>query len=101
MRTLPRQGCPPVSPLNYSAASQFSMFVPLSNGWVIGGSATASKIGSGVQSAPSDLGLSSILGQTAPAGSFTNQRLIDRRILLGLFARRTPLRGQHQFWDCN
>jgi hypothetical protein len=57
------------SPINYSAAAQVSMFVPLPNGFVIGGSASGSKIGSGVQGAPSDLGLSSILGQTAPMGS--------------------------------
>jgi hypothetical protein len=57
-------GLSPVSPLNYSAASQVSMFTPLPNGFVIGGSATGSKIGSGVQGALSDLGLSSILGQT-------------------------------------
>jgi hypothetical protein len=62
-------GLSPVSPLNYSAASQFSMFVPLANNFVIGGSATGSKIGSGVQGAPSDLGLSSILGQTTPEAS--------------------------------
>ena len=62
-------GLSAVSPLNYSAASQFSMFVPLANSFVIGGSVTGSKIGSGVQGAPSDLGLSSILGQTVPAGS--------------------------------
>jgi hypothetical protein len=48
-------GLSAVSPLNYSAASQFSMFVPLA-GFVIGGSTTGSKIGSGVQGAPSDLG---------------------------------------------
>jgi len=57
------------SPTNYSAAAQVSMFVPLPNGFVIGGSASGSKIGSGVQGAPSDLGLSSILGQTVPMGS--------------------------------
>jgi hypothetical protein len=62
-------GLSPVSPLNYSAASQFSMFVPLANNFVIGGSATGSRIGSGVQGAPSDLGLSTILGRTAPEGS--------------------------------
>ncbi len=62
-------GLSAVSPLNYSAASQFSMFVPLANSFVIGGSVTGSKIGSGVQGAPSDLGLSSILGQTVPEGS--------------------------------
>jgi len=59
-------GLSPVSPLNYSAGSQFSMFVPLANSFVIGGSVTGSKVGSGVQGAPSDLGLSSILGQTVP-----------------------------------
>ena len=62
-------GLSAVSPLNYSAASQFSMFVPLANGFVVGGSATGSKIGSGVQGAPSGLGLSSILGQTTSEGS--------------------------------
>jgi hypothetical protein len=62
-------GLSTVSPLNYSAASQSSMFVPLANSFVIGGSVIGSKIGSGVQGAPSDLGLSSILGQTAPEGS--------------------------------
>lgn len=62
-------GLSAVSPLNYSAASQLSMFVPLANSFVIGGSVTGSKIGSGVQGAPSDLGLSSILGQTVPQGS--------------------------------
>jgi hypothetical protein len=62
-------GLSAVSPLNYSAASQFSMFAPLANGVVIGGSVTGSKIGNGVQGAPSDLGLSSILGQTVTAGS--------------------------------
>ena len=53
------------SPLNYSAATQLSMVAPLARGFVVGGSATVSSIGSGVQGAPSDLGLSSILGQTA------------------------------------
>jgi len=57
------------SPLNYSAASQLSMVVPLAHDFAIGGSATVSSIGSGVQGAPSDLGLSSILGQTAPESS--------------------------------
>jgi hypothetical protein len=61
-------GLSAVSPVNYSAASQFSMFVPLANSFVIGGSVTGSKIGSGVQGAPSDLGLSTILGQTVPPG---------------------------------
>jgi FecR protein len=61
-------GLSAVSPLNYSAASQVSMFVPLA-GFVIGGTATGSKVGSGVQGAPSDLGLSSILSQTVPEGS--------------------------------
>jgi len=58
-----------VSPLNYSAASQFSMFVPLANSFVVGGSVTGSKIGNGAQGAPSDLGLSSVLGQTVPVES--------------------------------
>ena len=62
-------GLSAVSPLNYSAAAQFSMFVPLANSFVIGGSITGSKIGNGVQGAPSDLGLSSVLGQTVPPGS--------------------------------
>jgi hypothetical protein len=62
-------GLSPVSPLNYSAASQVSMFIPLPNSFVIGGSATGSKIGSGVQGALSDLGLSSILGQTTSQNS--------------------------------
>ncbi len=62
-------GLTPVSPLNYSAASQVSMFIPLPNGFVIGGSATGSRIGSGVQGALSDLGLSSMLGQTASQNS--------------------------------
>jgi len=62
-------GLSAVSPLNYSAASQFSMFVPLANNFVIGGSVNGSKLGSGVQGAPSDLGLSSILSQTLPEGS--------------------------------
>jgi hypothetical protein len=72
-------GLSAVSPLNYSAASQASMFVPLTNSFVIGGSLTGSRVGSGVQGAPSDLGLSSILGQTAPdvglqtSGSSTGQ----------------------------
>src|ERR1022692_4315889 len=57
------------SPLNYSAATQFSMFVPLANSFVIGGSVTGSKIGEGVQGAPSDLGLSSVLSQSVPARS--------------------------------
>jgi hypothetical protein len=57
------------SPLNYSAATQFSMFVPLANNFVIGGSVTGSKIGEGVQGAPSDLGLSSVLSQSVPARS--------------------------------
>jgi len=61
-------GLSAVSPINYSAASQLSMFVPLANNFVIGGSVTGSKIGSGVQGAPSDLGLSTILGQTVPVG---------------------------------
>jgi hypothetical protein len=62
-------GLSPVSPLDYSAVSQLSVAVPLANGFVIGGNITASKIGSGVQGAPSDLGLSSILGQTVSQGS--------------------------------
>lgn len=62
-------GLSPVSPLNYSAASQVSMFIPLLDGFVIGGSAAGSKLGTGVQGALSDLGLSSILGQTASEDS--------------------------------
>lgn len=61
-------GVSAISPLNYSAASQVSMFVPLA-GFVIGGNVTGSMVGSGVQGAPSDLGLSSILSQTVPEGS--------------------------------
>jgi FecR protein len=57
------------NPLNYSAASQLSGFVPLANGFVMGGSLTGSRIGNGVQGALSDLGLSSILSQTVPQGS--------------------------------
>jgi hypothetical protein len=57
------------SPLNYSAASQVSGFLPIPNGFVIGGSVTGSRIGSGVQGALSDLGLSSILSQTYPENS--------------------------------
>jgi hypothetical protein len=62
-------GLSPVSPLNYSALSQFSMAFPVGDGFVIGGSATGSRVGSGVQGAPSDIGLSSILSQTVPEGS--------------------------------
>ena len=58
-----------VSPLNYSAAGQMSIFIPLASSFVIGGSVTGSAIGSGVQGVPSDLGLSSILGQAAAGGS--------------------------------
>ncbi len=83
-------GLSAVSPLNYSAASQFSMFVPLANNFVIGGSVTGSKIGSGVQGAPSDLGLSSILGQTAPPGSLQTSGSSTGEFLSGslLAARR-------------
>ena len=52
------------SPINYSAASQISGFLPLPNSFVIGGSVTGTRIGSGVQGALSDLSLSSVLGQT-------------------------------------
>jgi hypothetical protein len=62
-------GLSPVSSLDYSAVSQLSVAVPLANGFVIGGNITGSTIGSGVQGAPSDLGLSSILGQTVSQAS--------------------------------
>jgi hypothetical protein len=62
-------GLSAVSPLNYSGVAQGSMFVPLAENFVVGGSVTGSRLGSGVQGAPSDLGLSSILGQTVPEGS--------------------------------
>ena len=62
-------GLSAVSPLNYSAVSQVSMFVPLANSFVIGGSVTGSRIGSGVQGALSDVGLSSVLSQTVPESS--------------------------------
>jgi hypothetical protein len=65
----PPPGLSPVSSLDYSAVSQLSVAVPLANGFVIGGNVTGSKIGNGVQGAPSDLGLSSILGQTVSQGS--------------------------------
>ncbi len=83
-------GLSAVSPLNYSAASQLSMFVPLTNGFVIGGSVTGSKIGSGVQGAPSDLGLSSILGQTVPQASLESSGSSTGEFLSGslLAARR-------------
>jgi hypothetical protein len=83
-------GLSAVSPLNYSAASQLSMFVPLANSFVIGGSVTGSKIGSGVQGAPSDLGLSSILGQTVPQGSLETSGSSTGEFLSGSFlaARR-------------
>jgi hypothetical protein len=82
-------GLSAVSPINYSAASQFSMFVPLA-GFVIGGSATGSKIGSGVQGAPSDLGLSSILSQTVPLGSLQTSASSTGEFFSGSFliARR-------------
>lgn len=82
-------GLSAVSPLNYSVASQFSMFVPLA-GFVIGGSATGSKIGSGVQGAPSDLGLSSILSQTVPQGSLQTSASSTGEFFSGSFlvARR-------------
>jgi FecR protein len=83
-------GLSAVSPLNYSAGAQFSMFAPLA-GFVIGGNVTGSRLGSGVQGAPSDLGLSTILSQTMPEGSlqtsassagefFSGSVLVARRI---------------------
>jgi len=83
-------GLSAVSPLNYSAASQFSMFVPLANGFVIGGSVTGSKIGSGVQGAPSDLGLSSILSQAVLEGSLQTSASSSGEFFSGSFlvARR-------------
>lgn len=57
-------GLSPFSPLNYSAATQASMFTSLPGGFVIGGNVTGSRIGSGVQGELSDLGLSSILSQS-------------------------------------
>ena len=82
-------GLSPVSPLNYSAAAQFSMFVPLA-GFVIGGSFTGSRIGSGVQGAPSDLGFSSILSQTVPEGSLETSASSTGEFFSGTFliARR-------------
>lgn len=59
-------GLSPFSPLNYSAESQVSMFAPLPDHVVIGGSITGSKIGTGVQGALSDIGLSSVLSQSVP-----------------------------------
>ena len=82
-------GLSAVSPLNYSAASQFSMFVPLANSFVIGGSVTGSKIGSGVQGAPSDLGLSSILSQTYPRAACNSA--VIRRVPLGHFPSGAPV----------
>ena len=82
-------GLSAVSPLNYSVASQFSIFLPLA-GFVIGGNVTASKTGSGVQGAPSDLGLSSILGQTVPEGSLQTSASSTGEFFSGSFlaARR-------------
>ena len=79
-----------VKPLNYGVASQFSMFVPLPNHFVIGTSVTGSRIGSGVQGAPSDLGSSSILGQTVPNGSLQTSGSSTGDFLVGslLVARR-------------
>ncbi|HEY6346129.1 MAG TPA: FecR family protein [Bryobacteraceae bacterium] len=82
-------GLSTVSPLNYSAAVQFSMFVPLA-GFVIGGNVTGSRIGSGVQGAPSDLGLSSTLSQTVPEGSLETSASSTGEFFSGSFliARR-------------
>jgi hypothetical protein len=78
------------SPLNYSAATQFSMFVPLANSFVIGGSVTGSKIGEGVQGAPSDLGLSSVLSQSVRARSLQTSGSSTGEFISGslLVARR-------------
>jgi hypothetical protein len=73
------------SPLNYSAATQFSMFVPLANNFVIGGSVTGSKTGEGVQGAPSDLGLSSILSQSVPARSLQTSGSSTGEFISGSF----------------
>ncbi len=78
------------NPLNYSAASQVSTFIPLPNNFVIGGSVTGSRIGSGVQGALSDLGLSSILSQTVPEGSMQSSGSSTGEFFSGSFlaARR-------------
>jgi len=91
------RGLAPVNPLNYSAASQVSMFIPLANGFVIGGSATGSTIGSGVQGALSDLGLSSILGQTTSqnglqtSGSSTGEFFSGSLVAARRFGARTSV----------
>jgi hypothetical protein len=78
------------SPLNYSAASQVSGFVPLPDGFVIGGSVTGSRLGSGVQGAFSDLGLSSVLSQTQPGASLQSSGASTGQFFSGTFlaARR-------------
>ena len=78
------------SPLNYSAASQVSAFVPLPNNFVIGGSVTGSRIGRGVQGTLSDLGLSSILSQTMTEGSLQSSGSSTGEFFSGSFlaARR-------------
>jgi hypothetical protein len=78
------------STLNYSAESQISGFVPLPDGFVIGGSLTGSRIGSGVQGAFSDLGLSSILSQAQPEASLQSSGSSTGEFFSGTFlvARR-------------
>ncbi len=78
------------NPINYSAASQISGFVPLPGGFVIGGSVTGSRIGSGVQGAFSDLGLSSVLSQTEPQAAIQSSGASTGEFYSGTFlaARR-------------
>jgi len=83
-------GLSSVNPVNYSAASQISGFVPLPKGFVMGGSVTGTRIGSGVQGALSDPGLSSILSQSQPGSSLQSSGASNGEFLSGTFlvARR-------------
>lgn len=83
------------SPINYSAAAQVSGFLPLPNSFVIGGSVTGTRIGSGVQGALSDLGLSSALSQSGAnlqsSGTSTGEFLAATFLAARRFGSKTSI----------
>ena len=93
-------GLSAVSPLNYSAASQFSMFVPLAR---VCDRRERHRIENWKWRARRTFRsrLVEHLEPDGTPGKLTNQRFVNRRVLLWFFPDRSPIWREHQFWGRN